>query len=48
METYKIEKKSKILLFVFFVLLIVSIYMTYKRTIVDRDFDVIENTELPE
>ena len=38
------DKKSKILIIIFFLLLLVSALVTYKRTMIDRDFD-IENTK---
>jgi len=37
------DKKSKILLFVFIVALIVSIILTYYRTIMTRNFTVIQS-----
>lgn len=39
------DKKSKILLFIFFIALATSIVMTYKRTMIDRDYQTIEATE---
>lgn len=36
------DKKSKVLLFIFFIALAISIVMTYKRTMIDRDFEVID------
>lgn len=38
----KMDKKSKILLLVFFVCLIISIFMTYNRTMIKKDFSVTE------
>ncbi len=32
------DKKSKILIIIFFISLIASVIMTYKRTMVDKDF----------
>ena len=39
------DKKSKILIAIFVVLVIVSIFLTYKRAFVDRDFDIINSEE---
>ena len=40
------DKKSKILIFIFFASLLVSIFMTYKRTMVDKNFDIENSTPL--
>lgn len=39
------DKKSKVLLFIFFIALAISIVMTYKRTMIDRNYQTIEATE---
>jgi len=38
------DKKSKILVVVFIILILFSIYLTFKRAFVDKNFDII-NTE---
>jgi hypothetical protein len=38
------DKKSKIILYVFFISLIISVTMTYKRTMVDKNFEIINNS----
>lgn len=40
------DKKSKILLLVFLCLFIVSAFLTYKRTIIERNYEVIEIDQL--
>ena len=35
------DKKSKILITIFFISLLLSVIMTYKRTMIDKDFEVI-------
>jgi len=44
----KVDKKSKILLTVLLVSLLASAFLTYKRTMIDRDFYVTENSEVDE
>jgi len=40
------DKKSKILITIFFISIIVSVVMTYKRTTVDKDFYIEDGTAL--
>ena len=35
------DKKSKILIAVFVVLIIISVFLTYKRAFIDRNFEII-------
>ncbi len=39
------DKKSKILLATFFILFIISLFFTYYRTMVVRDYEVINSNE---
>ena len=39
------DKKSKILLVLFFALLIASVFFTYKRTMLDKDFYITNSSE---
>lgn len=39
------EKRSKILLFIFVVITICSVYLTYRRAFIDRDFEIINSEE---
>jgi hypothetical protein len=36
------DKNSKILILVFIAVILVSIFLTYKRAFVDRDFEILE------
>lgn len=40
-----VEKKSKILIIAFVVALVVSIILTYQRSFITKDFEVIESEE---
>lgn len=42
MENYKIDKKSKVLLWIFILSIVISIFFTYKRTMIDRDFYIVD------
>jgi len=48
MENHKVDKKTKILFVVFFILLAVSVFMTYKRTMIEKDFYVVGNEPVEE
>lgn len=39
------DKNSKILIVIFVVLIFVSIFFTYKRAFIDRDFIILEEAE---
>lgn len=39
------DKKSKVLIIVFIITIFVSIFFTYKRSFVDRNFLIIEEEE---
>lgn len=39
------DKKSKILIVFLILSVIFSIYLTYKRSFIDRDFDIINSAE---
>ena len=36
------DRKSKILIIVFIILVVISIFFTYKRSFLDRDFIIFE------
>lgn len=36
------DRKSKILIIIFIVIILVSIFLTYKRSFVDHDFIIVE------
>ncbi len=38
------EKKSKILILVFVVIIFISIFFTYKRAFIDKNFIIIDET----
>jgi len=40
------DKKSKILITIFFISLLLSVIMTYKRTMIDKNFYIEDNTAL--
>jgi len=37
------DKKNKFLLVAFLLLVILSIFLTYKRSFIDRDFEIIDS-----
>lgn len=39
------DKKSKYLIIVFVVLILISIFFTYKRSFVDKNFEIISEEE---
>ena len=39
------EKKSRVLVLIFLVAILVSIFLVYKRSFVDKDFIIEETTE---
>ncbi len=43
MNPIKIDKKSKFLFAIFFIFFVISVVLTYKRYISDRNFDVISS-----
>jgi len=40
-EEIQINRKSKVIILIFLLLLILSAYLTYQRTINERDFGII-------
>jgi len=45
MENYKVDKKTKILIWLMFLLFVFSVILTYERTVMSRDYEIIENQE---
>lgn len=45
MEQQKMDKKSKVLIWILCILFILSIGLTYERTMVSRNYETIENKE---
>ncbi len=39
------ETKSKTLLITFFFLIVISVWMTYQRTLVNKDFEIINTPD---
>lgn len=42
-----VDKKSQLLFWIAFISILLSVYMTFQRTIVDKNFDVIHDQENP-
>lgn len=45
MDHKQMDKKSKILLWIFFVSIFISVYMTFERTVIDHDYPVTEEVQ---
>lgn len=40
------DKKSKTAILIFFIIVCISIFFTYKRAFIDQDFEIISNEEV--
>lgn len=47
-ENSIMDKKSKILIVVFIIIIFVSIFLTYKRAFIDKNFTVVEGESTQE
>jgi len=39
------DKKSKILIFIFLLIVLASVFLTYKRSFLDRNFEIINSED---
>ncbi len=42
------DKKSKVLIILFIITILISVFFTYKRSFIDRNFLIIEEEEVAE